>query len=61
MALAQAQSVNSDFDIPVNTPLNRNSVAAPLCPNDLGFPVPEGKTSERVPDDTRHLYKEIRC
>ncbi|XP_062941811.1 zinc finger CCHC domain-containing protein 8 isoform X3 [Cynocephalus volans] len=46
-ALEQAESVNSDSDIPVDTPLTGNSVASSPCPNELDLPVPEGKTSEK--------------
>ncbi|XP_075391106.1 zinc finger CCHC domain-containing protein 8 [Tenrec ecaudatus] len=45
-ALQQAESVNSDSDIPVDTPLTGNSVASSPCPNELDLPVPEGKPSE---------------
>lgn len=51
-ALEQAESVNSDSDIPVDTPLTGNSVASSPCPNELELPVPEGKPSEKqVPDE----------
>ncbi|XP_063470746.1 zinc finger CCHC domain-containing protein 8 isoform X3 [Symphalangus syndactylus] len=46
-ALEQAESVNSDSDVPVDTPLTGNSVASSPCPNELDLPVPEGKTSEK--------------
>uniref|UniRef100_A0A2K5R0D1 Zinc finger CCHC domain-containing protein 8 n=1 Tax=Cebus imitator TaxID=2715852 RepID=A0A2K5R0D1_CEBIM len=46
-ALEQAESINSDSDIPVDTPLTGNSVASSPCPNELDLPVPEGKTSEK--------------
>ncbi|XP_010366662.1 zinc finger CCHC domain-containing protein 8 isoform X3 [Rhinopithecus roxellana] len=46
-ALEQTESVNSDSDIPVDTPLTGNSVASSPCPNELDLPVPEGKTSEK--------------
>ncbi|TEA41354.1 hypothetical protein DBR06_SOUSAS7910024 [Sousa chinensis] len=46
-ALEQAESVNSDSDIPVDTPLTGNSVASSPCPNEPDLPVPEGKTSEK--------------
>ncbi|XP_042817840.1 zinc finger CCHC domain-containing protein 8 isoform X2 [Panthera tigris] len=51
-ALEQAESVNSDSDIPVDTPLTGNSVASSPCPNELDLPVPEGKPSEKqMPDE----------
>lgn len=51
-ALEQAESINSDSDIPVDTPLTGNSVASSPCPNELDLPVPEGKPSEKqVPDE----------
>lgn len=51
-ALEQAESVNSDSDIPVDTPLTGNSVASSPCPNELELPVPEGKPSEKqMPDE----------
>nr|XP_019589497.1 PREDICTED: zinc finger CCHC domain-containing protein 8 isoform X2 [Rhinolophus sinicus] len=50
-ALEQAESVNSDSDIPVDTPLTGNSVASSPCPNELDLPVPEGKTLEKQPPD----------
>ncbi|XP_027432081.1 zinc finger CCHC domain-containing protein 8 isoform X5 [Zalophus californianus] len=52
-ALEQAESVNSDSDIPVDTPLTGNSVASSPCPNELDLPVPEGRTSEKqmMPDE----------
>lgn len=51
-ALEQAESVNSDSDIPVDTPLTGNSVASSPSPNELELPVPEGKPSEKqVPDE----------
>ncbi|XP_047417316.1 zinc finger CCHC domain-containing protein 8 isoform X1 [Sciurus carolinensis] len=46
-ALEQAESANSDSDLPVDTPLTGNSVASSPCPNDLDLPVPEGKTAEK--------------
>ncbi|KAF7484193.1 zinc finger CCHC domain-containing protein 8 isoform X1 [Marmota monax] len=46
-ALEQAESINSDSDIPVDTPLTGNSVASSPCPNDLDLPIPEGKTAEK--------------
>ncbi|XP_007936329.1 zinc finger CCHC domain-containing protein 8 [Orycteropus afer afer] len=46
-ALEQAESVNSDSDIPVDTPLTGNSVASSPCPNELDLPIPEGKPSEK--------------
>lgn len=46
-ALEQAESIHSDSDIPVDTPLTGNSVASSPCPNDLDLPVPEGKTAEK--------------
>ncbi|XP_044786173.2 zinc finger CCHC domain-containing protein 8 isoform X2 [Bubalus bubalis] len=46
-ALEQAESVNSDSDIPVDTPLTGNSVASSPCPNEPDLPVPEGRTSEK--------------
>ncbi|KAK1328610.1 hypothetical protein QTO34_012183 [Cnephaeus nilssonii] len=46
-ALEQTESVNSDSDIPVDTPLTGNSVASSPCPNELELPVPEGKPSEK--------------
>ncbi|XP_077015845.1 zinc finger CCHC domain-containing protein 8 isoform X2 [Tamandua tetradactyla] len=50
-ALEQAESINSDSDIPVDTPLTGNSLASSPCPNELDLPVPEGKPSEKqVPD-----------
>ena len=50
-ALEQAESVNSDSDIPVDTPLTGNSVASSPCPNEPDLPVPEGKTSEKQMSD----------
>lgn len=50
-ALEQAESVNSDSDIPMDTPLTGNSVASSPCPNELDLPVPEGKTLEKQPPD----------
>ncbi|XP_029777885.1 zinc finger CCHC domain-containing protein 8 isoform X6 [Suricata suricatta] len=51
-ALEQAESGNSDSDIPVDTPLTGNSVASSPCPNELDLPVPEGRTSDKqVPDE----------
>ncbi|XP_036907878.1 zinc finger CCHC domain-containing protein 8 isoform X1 [Sturnira hondurensis] len=51
-ALEQAESVNSDSDIPVDTPLTGNSVASSPCPNELDTPVPEGRPSdEQVPGE----------
>ncbi|XP_036209482.1 zinc finger CCHC domain-containing protein 8 isoform X3 [Myotis myotis] len=51
-ALEQAESINSDSDMPVDTPLTGNSVASSPCPNELELPVPEGKPSEKqVPDE----------
>uniref|UniRef100_A0A452TFD2 Zinc finger CCHC domain-containing protein 8 n=3 Tax=Ursus maritimus TaxID=29073 RepID=A0A452TFD2_URSMA len=51
-ALEQAESVNSDSDIPVDTPLTGNSVASSPCPNEPDLPVPEGRTSEKqTPDE----------
>lgn len=51
-ALEQAESINSDSDIPVDTPLTGNSVASSPCPNELDLPIPEGKPSEKqVPDE----------
>lgn len=51
-ALEQAESVNSDSDLPADTPLTGNSVASSPCPNELDLPVPEDKTSEKqMPDD----------
>ncbi|XP_029422421.1 zinc finger CCHC domain-containing protein 8 isoform X2 [Nannospalax galili] len=46
-ALQQAESGNSDSDIPVDTPVTGNSVASSPCPNELEFPVPEGRASEK--------------
>ena len=46
-ALEQAESVNSDSDIPVDTPLTGNSVASSPYPNEPDLPVPEGKTPEK--------------
>ncbi|KAM8918179.1 zinc finger CCHC domain-containing protein 8 [Lycaon pictus] len=46
-ALEQAESVNSDSDIPVDTPLTGNSVVSSPCPHELDLPVPEGKPSEK--------------
>ncbi|XP_054450409.1 zinc finger CCHC domain-containing protein 8 [Pteronotus mesoamericanus] len=46
-ALEQAESVNSDSDIPADTPLTGNSVASSPCPNELDLPVPEGTPPER--------------
>ncbi|XP_039735265.1 zinc finger CCHC domain-containing protein 8 isoform X1 [Pteropus medius] len=55
-ALEQAESVNSDSDLPVDTPLTGNSVASSPCPNELDLPVPEGKTSEKqMPDELEVL------
>ncbi|XP_017504801.1 zinc finger CCHC domain-containing protein 8 isoform X1 [Manis javanica] len=51
-ALEQAESGNSDSDVPVDTPLTGNSVASSPCPNELDLPFPEGKTSEKqMPDE----------
>ncbi|KAB1255821.1 Zinc finger CCHC domain-containing protein 8 [Camelus dromedarius] len=51
-ALEQAESANSDSDVPVDTPVTGNSVASSPCPNEPDLPVPEGKTSEKqVPDE----------
>ncbi|XP_060049155.1 zinc finger CCHC domain-containing protein 8 isoform X2 [Erinaceus europaeus] len=51
-ALEQADSVNSDSDIPMDTPLTGNSVASSPCPNELDLPIPEGKTCEKhVPEE----------
>lgn len=51
-ALEQAESGNSDSDIPVDTPLTGNSVASSPCPNELELPVPEGKPSaKQVPEE----------
>ncbi|XP_045441516.1 zinc finger CCHC domain-containing protein 8 isoform X2 [Pipistrellus kuhlii] len=51
-ALEQAESVNSDSDIPADTPLTGNSVASSPCPNELELPVPEGKPSaKQVPEE----------
>lgn len=51
-ALEQAESVNSDSDIPGDTPLTGNSVASSPCPNELDVPAPEGRTSEKpVPNE----------
>ncbi|XP_059533027.1 zinc finger CCHC domain-containing protein 8 isoform X6 [Myotis daubentonii] len=51
-ALEQAESINSDSDMPVDTPLTGNSVDSSPCPNELELPVPEGKPSEKqVPDE----------
>ncbi|XP_004690858.1 PREDICTED: zinc finger CCHC domain-containing protein 8 isoform X1 [Condylura cristata] len=51
-ALEQAESVNSDSDLPMDTPLTGNSVASSPCPNELDLPVPEGKTYEKqMPDE----------
>ncbi|XP_054551360.1 zinc finger CCHC domain-containing protein 8 isoform X2 [Talpa occidentalis] len=53
-ALEQAESGNSDSDIPVDTPLTGNSVASSPCPNELELPVPvlEGKACEKqMPDE----------
>ncbi|XP_069352817.1 zinc finger CCHC domain-containing protein 8 isoform X2 [Eulemur rufifrons] len=46
-ALEQAESMNSDSDIPVDTPLTGNSVASSPSPNELDLPVPEEKESEK--------------
>ncbi|XP_014443591.1 zinc finger CCHC domain-containing protein 8 [Tupaia chinensis] len=46
-ALEQAESANSDSDIPADTPLTGNSVAASPCPHDLDLPVPESKAPEK--------------
>ncbi|XP_045056654.2 zinc finger CCHC domain-containing protein 8 isoform X2 [Desmodus rotundus] len=46
-ALEQAESIHSDSDIPVDTPLTGNSVASSPCPNELDLPVPEGRPSEK--------------
>uniref|UniRef100_A0A8D0VD49 Zinc finger CCHC-type containing 8 n=2 Tax=Sus scrofa TaxID=9823 RepID=A0A8D0VD49_PIG len=51
-ALEQAESVNSDSDIPVDTPLTGNSVASSPCPNELELPALEEKPSEKqMPDE----------
>ncbi|KAM5199560.1 zinc finger CCHC domain-containing protein 8 [Hipposideros larvatus] len=50
-ALEQAESINSDSDIPVDTPLTGNSVASSPSPNELDLPVPEDKASEKQPPD----------
>ncbi|KAM9622738.1 zinc finger CCHC domain-containing protein 8 isoform 1-T1 [Trichechus inunguis] len=53
-ALEQAESVNSDSDIPVDTPLTGNSVASSPCPNEPDLPVPEGRPSEKqLPDEAK--------
>ncbi|KAM5311406.1 zinc finger CCHC domain-containing protein 8 isoform 2-T2 [Glossophaga mutica] len=46
-ALEQAESVNSDSDIPADTPLTGNSVASSPCPNEQDPPVPEGRPSDK--------------
>lgn len=46
-ALEQAESMNSDSDIPMDTPLTGNSVASSPSPNELDLPVPEEKESEK--------------
>lgn len=64
-ALEQAESVNSDSDIPADTPLTGNSVASSPCPNELDPPVPQGRPSdEQVPEepegpDTRTKKSEV--
>ncbi|XP_058896659.1 zinc finger CCHC domain-containing protein 8 isoform X2 [Kogia breviceps] len=50
-ALEQAESVNSDSDVPVDTPLTGSSVASSPCPNEPDLPAPEGKTSEKQVSD----------
>ncbi|XP_066116768.1 zinc finger CCHC domain-containing protein 8 [Saccopteryx bilineata] len=51
-ALEQAESVNSDSDIPVDTPLTGNSVASSPCLNELELAVPEGQPAEKqVPEE----------
>jgi zinc finger CCHC domain-containing protein 8 len=47
-ALEQAESANSDSDVPVDTPLTGNSVASSPCPNELDLPFTEGKASEKL-------------
>lgn len=55
-ALEQAESANSDSDLPVDTPLTGNSVASSPCPNELDLPVPEDKTAEKqMPDELEVL------
>lgn len=50
-ALEQAESVNSDSDIPVDTPLTGNSVASSPCPNEPDLPAPEARPAEKqVPE-----------
>ncbi|XP_069880893.1 zinc finger CCHC domain-containing protein 8 [Dipodomys merriami] len=44
-ALEQADSINSDSDIPVDTPLTGNSVASSPAPNELDLAAPEGNAS----------------
>lgn len=46
-ALEQAESVNSDSDVPVDTPFTGNSVASSPCPHELELPVPEERTPEK--------------
>lgn len=46
-ALEQAESMNSDSDIPMDTPLTGNSVASSPSPNELDLPVLEEKESEK--------------
>ncbi|XP_053442806.1 zinc finger CCHC domain-containing protein 8 isoform X1 [Nycticebus coucang] len=46
-ALEQAESMNSDSDIPVDTPVTGNSVASSPSPNELDLLVPEEKESEK--------------
>ncbi|XP_008048597.2 zinc finger CCHC domain-containing protein 8 [Carlito syrichta] len=46
-ALEQTESINSDSDIPVDTPLTGNSVASSPCQNEVDLPLPEGKMSEK--------------
>ncbi|XP_048198988.1 zinc finger CCHC domain-containing protein 8 isoform X2 [Perognathus longimembris pacificus] len=46
-ALEQADSMNSDSDIPVDTPLTGNSVASSPGPNELDLPAPEGNASTK--------------
>uniref|UniRef100_H0XE87 Zinc finger CCHC domain-containing protein 8 n=2 Tax=Otolemur garnettii TaxID=30611 RepID=H0XE87_OTOGA len=46
-ALEQAESMNSDSDIPMDTPVTGNSVASSPSPNELDLLVPEEKESEK--------------
>ncbi|KAG8514990.1 Zinc finger CCHC domain-containing protein 8, partial [Galemys pyrenaicus] len=54
-ALEQAESVSSDSDFPVGTPLTGDSVASSPCPHELDLPVPEARASEKQVSDEPEL------